>query len=71
MEFGRVFNAARREQGFRNQEHLDAFYRYMDHVESCAECQKPGHSVWLEGDASWQPTVNRCPEGLRLERMSL
>lgn len=62
----RTFDDGRRRQGFVSQDHLDAFYRYFDHTEECAECQLPGEPVWLEGDASWQPTANRCAYALEL-----
>ncbi len=62
----RLFTSARRDQGFRSQAHLDAWYRYSDHVRSCEECQRPGEPMWLEGDASWQPTHRSCAEADRL-----
>jgi hypothetical protein len=64
--FGRVLNEARREQGFRSQEHLDAFYAYVDHSDGCGECGGEGKSCWNEADASWQPTVALCPRGRQL-----
>ncbi len=64
----RMFDAGRREQGFRDQAHLDAFYAYFDHTENCAECKKPGESVWI--DDGWQPTCNRCEEANRLYKLS-
>lgn len=64
--YGRDFTADRQAQGFRSQDHLDAWYRYYDHTKACAECG-PGKSVWLEGDASWQPTENRCATAKALD----
>lgn len=61
----RIFTRARQEQGFRSQAHLDAFYRSLDHVAGCEECQKPGPPFEL-ADGSLQPTVNRCSEENRL-----
>jgi len=63
----RRFTQARREQGFRSQAHLDAFYVAYDHKQACGECGQPGPAAWLEGDASWQPTERECAEGRRLE----
>ncbi len=57
--FDRTFNAARRDQGFADQGHLDRFYAYFDHTKACAACAKPGW-MWNEGDASWQPTMGKC-----------
>ncbi len=57
--FTRTFNAARADQGFKDQLHLDRFYAYHDHAKSCADCAKPGW-MWNEGDASWQPTMGKC-----------
>lgn len=64
----RNFTQARKEQGFKSQAHLDAFFRYYDHTKACAECQKPGPGVWL--DDGFQPTQNRCDEAKRLDRAS-
>lgn len=62
--FGRIFNAARKAQGFHSQLQLDAFYAYMDHRAGCAECQKPGPGVAL--DDGYQPTMSECTEAKRL-----
>ena len=67
----RTLDAGRRAQGFRSQEQLDAHYAYTDHVRACAECDQPGPAFWLEGSASWQPTMRQCAEGRRLDRASL
>ena len=67
-EFGREWNAARKAQGFQSQDHLDAFYAHFDHQQSCAECQRPAASVWV--DDGWQPTRNVCATGLRLRAAS-
>jgi len=66
--FGRTFNAARRDQGFKSQQHLDAFFAAYDHSHSCPECLKPGTPVAI--DDGMQPTMNRCSEGMRLDRAS-
>ena len=58
MPFGRFFDADRKAQGFHSQAHLDDFYAYFDHTQTCAECQKPGRGVEL--DDCIQPTMNRC-----------
>ena len=67
----RTFTEARRRQGFRSQSHLDAFYAHLDHVQTCDECGAPGPAVWLDGSASWQPTVHECDEGARLYQISI
>jgi hypothetical protein len=64
MTFNRTWNDARREQGFRSQVDLDAWFRYHDHTEECAECQQPGQAVWT-GDG-YQPTMNRCATANKL-----
>ena len=64
--FGRTFNQQRKEQGFRSQAHLDAFYMYFDHTKACAECQKPGKGALF--DDGYQPTHNRCDIALELDR---
>lgn len=66
----RVFTPARQAQGFRSQAHLDAHFAHSDHVRACGECRQPGPAAWLEGDASWQPTMRECAEGQRLFRES-
>ena len=53
-----VLSDARKAQGFKSQEHLDAWSAYYRHTESCAECRKPGPGVYL--DDGFQPTQNRC-----------
>jgi hypothetical protein len=60
----RTFTTERREKGFHSQSDLDAFFRYHDHTQACAECQKPGQSVPL--DDGYQPTMNRCDEAQQL-----
>jgi hypothetical protein len=68
QEERRVFSPQREAQGFRSQAHLDAWYRAFDHTRACPAgvCGTPGPSAWLEGDASWQPTVRECEEARRL-----
>lgn len=68
IRFGREFNQARKDQGFKSQAHLDAFYAAYDHTKVCAECQKPGTPVEL--DDGMQPTMARCEEGRRLDAIS-
>ena len=64
----RTFDEGRKAQGFTSQAHLDAFYAYYDHTQSCPECQKPGEP-YDTGDGL-QPTMNQCAEGLRLFALS-
>lgn len=61
----RTFTARRAEQGFRSQAHLDAFYRGIDHAETCPGCQGTAGSVDI-GDG-FQPVARRCPEWHRLQ----
>lgn len=67
-DFGRSFNRARAQQGFKSQEHLDAFYRAYDHTTTCPVCTTVSGSVWT-GDG-YQPVAARCDEGKRLETES-
>lgn len=65
----RTFTKARREQGFQSQEHLDAFYAYLDHQQECTAAGGgcgPGPDAWMESDASWQPTLAECPQAKAL-----
>jgi hypothetical protein len=57
-QFPRIYDAARKAQGFKTAEDWAAFLAYFDHTEQCAECRKPGKPVFT-GDG-WQPTQNRC-----------
>lgn len=54
----RKFTDARKKQGFRSQEHLDAFYAVYDHENACQECQTPG-GVLVTWDCEYQ-TYKRC-----------
>lgn len=60
----RVFTASRKAQGFRDQAHLDAFYRYYDHTKTCANCG-PGQQVAV--DDGYQGTFAPCPVGRSLD----
>jgi len=64
----RRWTRARREQGFRSSEHLQAFNDYYDHTQACAECGTPGKSVLT--DEGWQETAVVCPEGRRLDAIT-
>jgi hypothetical protein len=67
-EFNRTFNESRKAQGFRSQEHLDAFFRHFDHQTTCPVCSAPGPAYWSEADASWQPTLAApCEEGRAID----
>lgn len=66
-EYGRTFNEARRRQGFRSQEHLDAFYRSWDHQQACAACQRV---IYVPFDDGWQPAHDLCDEGHTLQEQS-
>ena len=64
----RTMNASRRNQGFRTQAHLDAFFRFYDHHRACGVCSSvAGH---FELDDGMQPYERRCAEGRRLENES-
>lgn len=64
---GRTFDQGRKEQGFKSQEHLDAFYAYLDHTKSCPKCQQFGHVALDDG---YQQVQIICPEGERLNSVS-
>ena len=64
-DFGRVFNEARKAQGFVSQEHLDAFYKAHDHTSTCPTCTKVGGYAPL--DDGMQPYMARCEVGRDLE----
>jgi hypothetical protein len=63
----REFTPARKEQGFRDQAHLDAFFTYYDHTKTCAECLQPGPGY--DAPDGWQPTENRCDTARTLSRL--
>lgn len=60
----RIFTPERKAQGFRDQAHLDAFYRYFDHTKTCTDCG-PGQSVFI--DDGWQATFAPCAVGRELD----
>ncbi len=64
MAAGRVFDADRKAQGFKSQEHLDDFYALLDHRQECDECGE-GPAVWV--DDCWQGSVHLCPVGQALD----
>ena len=64
LTFDRVFNEARRRQGFRSQAQLDAFYAHYDHVEACGACKALDGYVLL--DDGYQPTGGECPQAKAL-----
>ena len=64
QSFGRVFNAARKRQGFHSQAQLDAFYRHQDHVSGCGICSRVGGYVPL--DDGMQPVMDACADGRAL-----
>ena len=64
LSMNRTFDAARKAQGFKSQEHLDAFFASFDHSQACADCNKAGESVFI--DDGFQPTKQNCPEAGRL-----
>ncbi len=64
----RTLTPARIEQGFKTQDHLDAFYRYLDHTGICPICSKVGGLVDI-GDGM-QPYMDRCDRGRELDAAS-
>jgi len=62
--FTRTFDENRKAQGFKSQDHLDAFFAAQDHSATCSSCGKAGESVFI--DDGFQPTVRDCPEKARL-----
>lgn len=65
----RAFTPARKAQGFKSQAHLDAFYRYYDHTQTCPNCNKPG-APYLTTDGGEMTTLTRCAEAHRLDAAS-
>ena len=61
---GRIFNTARKAQGFTSQAHLDAFFLHYDHAQSCGICASL--DGWALVDDGFQPILDECPEGKRL-----
>lgn len=66
---GRVFDAARKAQGFKSQEHLDAFYAYHDH--SKQECCQHFEQQVIGGSFDWScyAVQQLCAEGQRLQQL--
>lgn len=68
----RLFTMDRMAQGFRDQAHLDAFWRYHDHVQAGREAGPAGCGCGLPGpaaettDGGWQPSETICPAGQAL-----
>lgn len=63
--YNRSFDAARKAQGFRSQDHLDAFFAYFDHTENCSDCKALDGHVLL--DDGYQPTMGRCTVAIALD----
>jgi hypothetical protein len=61
---GRLISDARRQQGFRDQAHLDRWFAYSDHTKECPDCGLPGDGY--DGPDGWQPTVTQCADAARL-----
>ena len=68
-KFTRVFDENRKAQGFRSQQHLDAFYASHDHVTDCPVCSRIGG--YVSYDDGMQPYMGQCEKGLELYRLSL
>jgi hypothetical protein len=66
---GRAYDEQRREQGFRSQAHLDAFYASHDHTQACAVCSSIGG--YAPYDDGMQPYMNQCEMGRSLYAASL
>lgn len=62
----RTFDAGRKEQGFKSQAHLDAFFAHYDHTKRCAACASLNSHVLL--DDGWQPTQGQCDIAKTLDR---
>ena len=63
METNRIFDAQRKEQGFKDQQHLDSFFAYYDHIRTCLDCRN--YSTALTDDGAY--TVREdCAVGKRL-----
>jgi len=69
----RIFTMARMEQGFADQDHLDRWYAYSDHVRQCRASDAPDRcgqpATGMEtADGGWQPSETRCPAANALLR---
>lgn len=60
----RIFDDGRKAQGFRDQAHLDAFFRHLDHQRACPVCSSIGGYVPF--DDGMQPVGGLCDEGRAL-----
>ncbi len=68
-EYSRHFNQGRKEQGFRSQAHLDAFFASFDHAAGCPVCSKvAGHVELSDG---LQPYMGQCDDGRELYKRSM
>jgi len=63
-EYDRVFNDARKAQGFLSQAHLDAFFAHYDHMRKCNDCNALDGFVLL--DDGKQPYMGECAIAKRL-----
>lgn len=64
----RHYGQSRREQGFRSQAHLDAFYASLDHDETCTDCRR---TTIVTHDDDQQGIVVSCPVAHELYLASL
>ena len=63
--YGRQFNQARKQQGFKSQAQLDAFFAHLDHTNNCPDCKALDGGVWLND--GYQLTVGQCPVAKQLD----
>ena len=66
--FGRLLTIERKSQGFKSQDHLDAFYAAFDHTSTCPVCSRV--SGYVPYDDGLQPVMGRCDTGRQLEAVS-
>lgn len=62
----RNFTETRKNQGFKSQAHLDAFFTVYDHTSKCEVCTKIAGYIDI-GDGM-QPYAARCEIGTALEK---
>lgn len=63
----RIFTEQRKKQGFASQDHLDAFYRWFDHHQSCPICNRIAGYAELPSDKSLQPYGGNCEISRKLD----
>ena len=64
--YSREYTAERKQQGFRSQAHLDAWYAAYDHGNTCPDCQGTRYVELWDG---LQPVAVRCQQWVELDKI--